>query len=241
MGADLSKHEDSAIVKLWAKVQTSVEPLFELYNKVKESSPPSVAELDKELAESADTELASYRVEMKRLEDAVRVIREDAHQHILKGYNFMDPAELAKLKTAFAEQSVIARTTLATLKNYARVLDVAGVEEELEKFEMPTLRGTTKVAGAGSTTTPRARIESVTVTRPDGKSKTGDKLGVAGLFASIDTDTIFTAWLEASGATKWQDIKEVVNFTVSTGNDKEYSFSVTPKDDEVVESDTDSE
>lgn len=221
---DLSTHEEEPIRKMWAKVQEFVAPLEELYKTVKDSSPPTTPELDRELNSSDDPKMVEYREEMAKLEKAKLQVREDAHKHLLSGYHSIPEDELKKLREEFSTQYKKAQATIAMLRTYAETLEVAGVVDELKRFEMPTLRGTTRVTGGTSTTTSRARVAEIRVTKPGKATKTFGRFSQAAVHTGLDTTVISSSWLEASGETEWQSVNDVVDFEIDS-----IKFSVTPE------------
>lgn len=209
--ADLSTHEDPAIAKLWSRVQEFATPLLETYEEIKSSTPPPVAELDKQLQESDESAVTEYREEIERLQAAIKQVREQAHQHLLKDFNLLPEDEQAKLRQRFNEQAKQVNTTVATLTNYASLMDIDGVEEEIKQFSLPTIRGGRPSGGASATTIIRPRFGDVKV-KIGNKTKSNKRLGEVTAWAAHDQMEVLNAGLEAAGAGKWQDITEEVTF-----------------------------
>lgn len=222
---DLSKSKNTTVKDMWNKLQEMVKPLTEIQQKIKAASPPSVLELDKELNSSEDPVIAEYRAEIKRLEEAVKVAREDAHQKMIARYQTIPEAELEDLKKAFAAQHSDARTTLGMLRDYATIFKVTEAEEALKDFKLPDLRGQNKVGqGANADSAPRPKVTAVTVTRADGKSKTTDTLSAAALFAKQATADVLATWLKEAGASEWQEVSETLTVELDG-----VTYEITPK------------
>lgn len=225
LNADLSEHEDPAIAKLWSKVVGFAAPALETYEDIKNSTPPPVSELDKQLQESDDPEVKAYREEIDRLQGAIKQVREQGHQHLLKDFDLLPEDEQAKLRTRFNEQIRQVNTTLQTLTNYANLMDIEGVEEGLKDFTLPTIRGGRPSGGASATTIIRPRFADVKVTVGN-KTKSNKRLGEVTAWAAHDQMEVLNAGLEAAGAGKWQDINEEITFEFGNGT---YTIVPDPK------------
>lgn len=221
---DLSQYPDESVKNMWARAMGFAEPMMALHEKIREASPPNVLELDKELNSSDEPAVAEFRAEIKRLEEALKVIREDAHKHILKGYNSIPEAELKGLQAEFTKATTKVRTALTTIRGYADIMELDDVKALVDAYRIPTLRGTVQTPGASAASVPRPRVANVEVKKADGKTKVFATLGAASIFASVDNSTTFRTWLETAGETEWQHVKEVVSFEVNG-----VKFTVTPE------------
>lgn len=217
MSEILSKHKNQTVKDMFALLQKELQPLDELQDKVKKASPPPVAQLDKELAESEDPTDVEFREAIQRAEDAVRIAREDAHKHMLRKYKTLNPDELEKLKNAYGQQATRAKKAWGMLNDFAEMMpNTDGVKEALAEIRIPNLKtlgnttGRTNVGDGG----PRPRITSVTIVRKDGAAKTDTKISPLMIWAKLKSTDVYRAWYEAAGVDQWQDITETHTFTV---------------------------
>lgn len=213
----LSKHKNATVRDFYALLEKELKPLDALQDKVKKASPPPVAKLDQELAESEDPADVEFREAIQRAEDAVRIAREDAHKHMLSKYKTLDPDELEKLKNEFGVQATRARKAWGMLNDYAEMMpNTEGVKQALDEIRIPNLKsiggtlGRTNVGDGG----PRPQITSVTITRKDGSTKTDTRISALMSWSKLNTQDIYKAWFAAAGTDQWQSITETHTFQV---------------------------
>lgn len=239
--ADLSTHEDPAIAKLWSRVVEFTTPLLETYDEIKSSTPPPVSELDRQLQESDDPKVKEHREEIERLQAAIKQVREQGHQHLLKDFNLLPEDDQAQLRARFNEQMRQVNTTVQTLSNYAQLMDIEGVEEGLKDFTLPTIRGGRPSGGASATTIIRPRFADVKV-KVGNKTKSNKRLGEVTAWAAHDQMEVLNAALEEAGAGKWQDINEEITFDFGNGTytivpDPKYAVGAEDSENDHAESD----
>ena len=213
----LGKHKNQTVRDMYAVLTKELKPLEALQEKVKAAIPPTVAELDKELSESEDSKVKEFREAIERLEEQVRVAREDAHKHLLSKYKTLSSDEITALKTEYSTQANRARKAWGMLNDFAEMMpNTEGVKDALGNIRIPDLRalsGTTGRTNHGEGG-PRPKITSVTITRKDGESKTAERISGLVVWAKLKTSDIYSAWFKAAGVDQWQDIKETHTFSV---------------------------
>lgn len=225
-------HKNKTVRELWELLKQEAAPLAEIQAEVKAASPPTVPELDKDLAESDDPKVMEFRAEIERLETALRNAREDAHGYIKDTkYKVLSSDELEALNTKYAQQATRVRKSVGMLRDYGEIQRVDGVVENIDKYRIPNLRGNatrgrTNLENGG----PRPKIESCTIVREDQKAKTGHQISVLAPWAKLTSADIYAAWFAKAGVSAWQDIHETHTFDVGT-----CTVTIVPKASEIEE------
>lgn len=211
----LAGHKNKTVREMWDQVLKEAAPLAEIQEKVKAASPPPVSELDKQLAESDDPEVKEFREQIERLESQLRTAREDAHKHLLKGYNTISEEEMDKLNTDYAVKATRVRKAVGMLRDYGEIMSVDGVVEAIDQYRIPNLRGgATRGRSNLENGGPRPKVSECTIVRADEKVKTGQQISVLAPWAKLQTADIYSAWFQKAGTTTWQDIHETYTFEV---------------------------
>lgn len=224
---DLSKHKNTFVKQMWEKIVDRISSLKEVHEQIKAATPPTVAELDKELHSSSDPQVKEFRDAIARAEETLRVAREDAHKHILQAkHSPLSDEEQAKLKAQFAKLYQAANTPVGMLRDYAEMFDLTDVQNFLKTFMLPHLRGSAR-PGASAEVAPRPQIGSVVATRADGSTKTFGKFSDASIYTKVPTTQIRDGWLKAAEADTWQEVNQEITYKIG-----EVEFIVTPRDNE---------
>lgn len=217
MSEILSKHANKMVRDMYAILEKELKPLDALQEAVRAAMPRPVAELDKEAEESTDPKIVEFREAIKRAEDQARIAREDLHKHMRKGEKSLSDDELEKLKNQYGVQQTRARKAWGMLNDTGEMMpDTDGVVEALREIKIPNLKsiggtlGRTNVGDGG----PRPQIESVTITRADGASKTDQRISALVVWAKLRTPDIYAEWFSAAGTDQWKSIKETHTFKV---------------------------
>lgn len=227
----LSGHPNATVRDMWERVKEDAAPLEEIHENIRAASPPSSSELDEWLTSSPDPEIVEFREAIKRMEDALRVAREDAHKALLSKVRQVSPEELDQLKVQYAKQIGVVRTSVGMLRDFAELMsgrqNVEGVLDALKAYSVPTLRaiGPNRGSTNQGDGAPRPQVKQIEVTRPNGASKTFDKLSHAAQWVKQNTSDVYAAWLKAAKANQWQDVTEAVEFTLN-----DFKFGITPRD-----------
>jgi hypothetical protein len=213
----LKNHKNQTIKDMYALLEKELKPLETLQEKVRKASPPPVSELDKELTESEDPKVVEFREAIQRLEDQVRIAREDAHKHLLGKYKTLSDDELDALKNQYGVQYTRAKKAWGMLHDFGEMMgNTDGVVEALNEIRIPNLKslgnntGRTNV-GDGS---PRPKVTSVTIVRGDGATKTAEKISALVVWAKLKTPDIYREWFATAGTDQWQNISETHTFKV---------------------------
>lgn len=234
---DLSQHEDTSISRLWSKLKLHESQLLETHNKIKNSAPPSDAELKTRIEESDDEKIVKLRVQIEKAQETIRKAEEAARAHILSQIETLSEDDIKELRKTASEQGDKVRSLVTLIKTNADVLDYDDVVKLMSDYKVPTLRGvstgsSTSRSSSNGTTRSTPRITSIQIVK-DGKELmhfTGDKgrLAYGARYIKAETEAVMNAWLDAAGVTDWHDIKEEVSFEIQS-NDTTYEVTVYPK------------
>jgi len=223
---DLSTHEDSTIAKLWGKVKSEEPTMWALYSDLQKVSPPSNAEIDDVIRTSEDEEVIKLRKAVEAAETRLRNAKASAKDYVLSGFEVKPEEEVNALKDEFRKSATKVKTLIGLVRDMAEELDIEGVEDELKRYSFPTLRGVTTSATNTSTEGgPRPQVKAIEVTKSGKAAKSYDKLSFAATYMGIKTPELYDAWMAASGADKWQDVKEATTFLIGETT----SVTIVPK------------
>lgn len=211
----LKTHKNQTVVDMYKLLEKELKPLDAMQAKVKAAMPRPVAELDKELSESTDPKLVEFREAIERIEEQLRVAREDAHNHMRKDEQTLSDDELEKLKTAYGQQYNRAKKAWGMLNDFASMMpNTDGVTDALKEITIPNLRNVGKTTGSVGDGTARPRITSVTIVRKDGSSKVDERISSLVTWSKLKTQDIYAAWYAAAGTDNWKNITETHTFKV---------------------------
>ncbi len=210
---DLSNHEDQTIARLWEKVIEEEPGMWETYEKISKSAPPTTAEIEKIASESEDSEVVALKKAAEKAAKAAQTAREKLHDYIKSGFDSLPDEEIESLKTDFRGHVARIKAVHNLITDVAQKLSVDGVADEIKRYHFPTLRGmgVGNVTGT-SHTGPRPQVKAIRVTKPGKDTKTYDKVSFAAQYAGVETGEMLNLWLTAAGADKWQDVKGTVSF-----------------------------
>lgn len=238
---DLSDYPDDTIAKLWAKVKASEPSLKELHDKVRKTTPPTAAEVDKIVAESEDDELAKMRTQIEKAEKTLQTLREKARKTVLDGYASVPEADVEAMREQFKMATDKVRNVVNLVASVAETLGYEDVVKTVAEYKIPTLRGVTSAARGSATGVgagiPRIQVSCINI-KQNGRELqnfTGAKAKLsyaAQYMKTVTRDQIQDAWIStASGGTaedvvqlKWQEIKNPVEFMVG-----DYEVTIYPK------------
>lgn len=230
----LASHPNQTVKEMWERVTTFAKPLDEIHAQIKAASPPPVSELDATLAASDDPQVVEYRTAIERLEKSLREAREDAHKYLMdKIHTPISDEDMEKLKAAYGKQAEMTRTAYGMLSSYAELMgavdgiNVDGVSEALKHFKIPNFRSIANNTGSAQTETRSLpRVNAVHVVRGNGDERDFEKISLAAGWAKLTTPQVFNAWLKAAGVATWQEVKDVMTFTVDKAE-----ITITPHSD----------
>jgi len=213
----LKKHKNQTVRDMFALLEKELAPLAELQERVKKASPPPVSELDKELAESEEPQVVEFRKAIERIEEQLRVAREDAHKFLLSRYKTLSSDELEALRNEYGQQATRARKAWGMLHDFSEMMpNTDGVKEALEQIRIPNFRnfgnttGRTALGDGG----PRPKVSKVTIKRADGQVKSDERISSLAIWSKLKTKDIYEVWFKTAGVEQWQDIKDTHTFKV---------------------------
>lgn len=227
---DLTGVEDDTTAQLWALVKADEPSLWAHREKIDKMQPPTTAEILDILKNDENAEIAERRSAIAALREQLENAENEAHEFILSGIQSVPKEEFDAEVDAFRRGAIKLKSVVSLAEQMASTLGHNDIADAIKLYKLPTLRGATPRAASSTTGASRPQVKAVKISNAgDGRelrNLTEDKakLSFAATYMKTETSEVMAAWLAASGKTTWQEIKDVVSFTV--GN---FQLEVTPK------------